>query len=122
MAKKRGELFTGVLGPFVYRIVKGKQIITARIRKGTMKQTQNTKDFSNTFGMAAKFAAALRKTIVIQLNGFFDDGMRNRLNGLATKILVKLKALQSFKTILFKLIAPALPVPCPIQDLGCQTI
>jgi hypothetical protein len=39
MAKQKGNMLTGVLGPLVYRIVNGKQIVTLRIKKGTMKQT-----------------------------------------------------------------------------------
>lgn len=37
MARKEGNFLRGVLGDFVYRVVRGKQIVSKRAAPGTMK-------------------------------------------------------------------------------------
>lgn len=87
MATKKGLLISGKVGPHIYKIVKGEQIITSRMAPGTMKRTEEMINNNNTFGMATSLASQVRKSLVIPLNGFQDNEMINRLNSKMVKIL-----------------------------------
>lgn len=87
MATHDGKFLRGVLGELVFKEVNGKQVVTKRIPPGTMKKTAGMKRSTNTFGMAASLAAAIRNTFSVQIN-HFQDGMANpRLTGEMCKIL-----------------------------------
>ncbi|SDZ84868.1 hypothetical protein [Pedobacter hartonius] len=87
MARQNGKFISGVLGPLVYRVVNGKQIISTKTAPGTIKQTTDTKRSADTFGMGSSLGASIRKTLAGQLSGFYDIGMISRLNGKMAEIL-----------------------------------
>jgi hypothetical protein len=89
MATQKGLMISGKVGPHIYKIVNGKQIITSRAAPGSMKKSPAMLNYSKTFGMASSLGAQLRKSLVGSLNGFHDSEMVNRLNSHMVKILAQ---------------------------------
>lgn len=89
MATQKGLLISGKVGPHIYKIVRGKQIITSKAAPGTMKKSVAMVKHSKTFGKATSIAAHLRKSLIVPLNGFHDAEMVNRLNSQLVKILAQ---------------------------------
>ena len=87
MARKEGNFLRGALGPFIFRVVRGKQLVSTRPARGTIKQTKATKTSSQTFGMASSLAAQIRKTFEINVGTNFDPTVNERLTGVIRKIL-----------------------------------
>jgi hypothetical protein len=87
MAKLKGNLLSGLLGPLVFSIVDGKQRVKTACAPGTMKQTKATKEAADTFGMGSGLSAKIRKTLATQLGGFYDGDMANRLTRKVVGIL-----------------------------------
>ena len=84
MAKMKNNLVSGTIGPCVFKIVNGKQIVCIKAAPGTMKQTVDTKKAATVFGKAASLGKALIKTLDVQYAGLFTvktgNEIRARLN------------------------------------------
>jgi hypothetical protein len=89
MAQKKGDLFSGAIGPVVFKIVNGRQIICSRPGKGKVKLSDSTKKAGKTFGMAATIGARIRRTIKAQLENKYDKTSSSRLSGELFSILHK---------------------------------
>lgn len=87
MAKKNGKFLRGVLGSLVFRVVNGKQIVTIRPPKGSIKQSEATKKASQTFGMASSFAAQILRGLKVALVEPGDTRVRNKMNSAIAVIL-----------------------------------
>jgi uncharacterized protein (DUF736 family) len=87
MARMEGKFIVGVIGEYVYRMQNGVQIVSRRLKKNEMKQSEETKKHGNTFGLASKLTAGLRKTLMAQIGQMSQAEMRNRLNGVAVSVL-----------------------------------
>jgi hypothetical protein len=87
MAQEKNRMFSGVYGNAVLKVRRGKQIAVSRMAKGTMKQTEATKQCSSTFGVVSKLSATIRSVITPQINGFHDGEMCARMNGELVHIL-----------------------------------
>jgi hypothetical protein len=87
MARQNGKFISGVVGPVVYSVRNGKQIVSVKAAPGAIRQTKNTKRSADTFGMGSSLGASIRKTLADQLFGLYDSGMINRLNGSMVEIL-----------------------------------
>jgi len=84
MAKMKNNLVSGTIGPCVFKIVNGKQIVCSKAAPGTMKQTVGTKKAATVFGKAASLEKSLRKTLDVQYADLFTvktgNEIRARLN------------------------------------------
>ncbi|CAM4425498.1 hypothetical protein SAMN06265348_12143 [Pedobacter westerhofensis] len=87
MAKLIGNLLSGSLGPYVFRIVNGKQIVSRKEAPGTRKQTLATKAASRLFGDAANLGTQVRKTLAAQYPDLFDRIASNKISGHLFKAL-----------------------------------
>jgi len=87
MAIQKGKYLQGALGDFVYKIVRGRQIVCSRPVPGTMHQTIATINASNTFGMAASLGSSIRNSLAGRINGYGDGEMTNRLSSIVYKTL-----------------------------------
>jgi hypothetical protein len=91
MAKLIGNLLSGSLGPYVFRIVNGKQIVSRKEAAGTRKQSPATKAASKVFGDAAKLGTQLRKSLAAQYPDLFDRVSTNHISGHLFKALCSSK-------------------------------
>jgi hypothetical protein len=97
MAHKKGDLFSGAIGPVVFKIVNGRQIICARPGKGKVKLSDSTKKAGKTFGMAATIGARIRRTINQQLANKCDKTSSSRLSGELFSILHKCRNIDTME-------------------------
>lgn len=88
MASQNGKHLRGGLGPFVYRVINGKQFVYIKPAPGTMQQTPATVKAANTFGMASSLSSSIRQSLVKTINGFGDWEMKNRLVSAVLKTLI----------------------------------
>jgi len=72
MAKLIGNLLSGSLGPYIFRIVKGKQIVSLKPASGTINQSVATKVASEVFGKASTLGRQVRKTLAFQYPDLFS--------------------------------------------------
>ncbi|WP_158800627.1 hypothetical protein [Pedobacter sp. L105] len=89
MARKDGNFLRGALGPYVYRVVRGKQVVSMRPVRGKMKQTPKTKKSNQAFGLATMIGRYLRESVINGINGYSDDEMNNRLTTLLVQSLAE---------------------------------
>lgn len=87
MAIRNKNVFTGVLGSVVLRDVNGKQVVAKRMIPGTMKQTEATKLWSDTFGMASTLTAQFKRSLDFTSESYTDTTMTSRLTAAVSKIL-----------------------------------
>lgn len=87
MSRRKGDFIVGVLGRLVFRVVNGVQVISPRVPKGTMKQTEETKIAAKVFGMASSLSGKLRGTLKESLFGIVEPVAKNNLNGIIAQIL-----------------------------------
>jgi hypothetical protein len=67
MATNDGKFFRDIVGNAIFRVLNGKQIVQQREAPGTRKQSDETKNNSNTFGMAATLGAQIRRTMATKI-------------------------------------------------------
>lgn len=79
MAIIENEIIRGLLGPVIFKYRNGKQLITAKMAKGTMRQTKATIKAGGNFGMANVFASDIKRCLSMVLNNFQDADMFKRL-------------------------------------------
>lgn len=87
MAIQKGKYFTGLLGGLVLKIVNGQQVVVTKVASGKMKQTEATKAWSGTFGMASAFSSQFKRALGFAPGSYADPGLTNRLNTVMIKIL-----------------------------------
>ena len=87
MAVQNGSFIQGRIGNLLYRIVKGRQIISQLPVKGTKKMSEKSINDCDTFGMATSLSSAMRKSISQLLGKNTDMDMVNRLNSGMSKII-----------------------------------
>lgn len=80
MARIINKFIKGTVGPYTFKEYRGQQLLVSKPGKGGIRQTQNTIEWSGTFGKASSFAAAIRDRFKIQLGANSDGSMVNRLN------------------------------------------
>jgi len=80
MARRIGDFLVGVVGPISLRVNYGKQVISSRVGRGTMKQTEATKKSAGCFGSASSFASSMHRKNKIPLAEMGDRSTFNRLN------------------------------------------
>lgn len=86
MAKVIGGLLSGVVGDYVYKIVNGKQRVSARPVKKKKKKS-DPKTPLNIFGMTAKLGAAVRASLSNQLINLEGNAICTRLTSPIMKSL-----------------------------------
>jgi hypothetical protein len=87
MARKEGNFLRGAAGPVIYRVVRGKQIVSIKPAPGTVKQSEGTKVSSQIFGMASSWGANIRRTFEINAEAKFDSTVSQRLTGALRRVL-----------------------------------
>jgi hypothetical protein len=88
MAIVKGKFIVGLVGPIVYKMHRGQQVITARPRSGH-KITAETKQAAHTFGKASGFASQIRQSVSDIVTKNYDGTMNYRLNQELVLILKK---------------------------------
>jgi len=83
----KGKFIVGPVGPVNCRVVKGKNIISAKIVPGTMKQTKATIKVAATFGIANLLGSEIMEAYKKPLSGFQDNLMFKRLTGRLNHII-----------------------------------
>jgi len=86
-----GKHFTGTVGQVIFR--KGKQIVCARPLPGRMKQTENTKKASGTFGMASLLTSNIRQGFC----NLHDGDIHSRLMSALNPVLSQCRDLETMK-------------------------
>lgn len=94
----RNNFIIGVLGPLVFRELNGKNVISNRVPKGTIKHSKNTKTVSDTFGMANGLAGNMLGCFKEALNNCQDPKLFRRLRKLIQHALL---ASRDFKSRLY---------------------
>ena len=89
MAIWNGKMLNGVLGLYVFREMNGKQVVSRRLAKGEMKQTEETKRVAAVFGMAGKLGNQLRGTVKNSIDKLYDPAMSRRLTMTLKEILIR---------------------------------
>ena len=82
MAKLIGNLLSGSLGPYVFRIVNGKQVVSQKPGAGKVKQAPGSRLAADLFSTAAKLGSAVRTTLTpssVGLMGFAATAITARL-------------------------------------------
>lgn len=87
MARRKGNLFTGILGPIVLKIVAGEQIATTRVEKGKMKKTPRMRKASDTFGLGSKLGGKIRLCFKSQTKQLMDTANVSRLSAILFELL-----------------------------------
>jgi len=92
MANLIDNLLSGTLGPYVFRIVNGQQIVSRKEAKGTRKQSPATKAASKLFGDAATLGTQVRKTLAAQYPDLFSRAASTNISGSLFKALTSSKS------------------------------
>jgi hypothetical protein len=79
MAIIKDNLLVGVLGPLIFKIVNGKQIVTTKAAPGTMKQTASTIWTGKTFGLCSIISSHILQTYKRNFKNLQDGSMFGRL-------------------------------------------
>lgn len=87
MARKEGDFLKGILGNLVFRVSRGKQIVSQRVVPGTIKHTKATIRAARTFGLASSMGSQVTQAFKEVLKGFHDNEVNIRLNPILAKIL-----------------------------------
>jgi hypothetical protein len=77
----KGKFIVGPVGPLNFRVVNGKNIVSAKMVKGTMKQTKATIRVAGIFGIANRLSSEMMGCLKKPLSGFQDNMMYKRLTG-----------------------------------------
>jgi len=88
MAKLIGNLLSGSVGPYVFRILNGKQVVSLKPAAGTVKQSTATKQVNKFFGNAATLGAQVRRTLADQYPNLFKI---EAINNITSKLIKCLK-------------------------------
>jgi len=88
MAKSKGSFISGAFGPFVFKIVNGKQIVCRKEAPGTRKHTAATLRAAQGFGRGSLFGKKFRKTLDAQYYGLFTQESSNAIVGSLNTALV----------------------------------
>ena len=75
----KGKFITGPAGPVNFRVLNGKNIVSAKMVKGTMKQTKRTIAVATTFGIANRLSGEMMQSLKKPLGGLQDNLMFKRL-------------------------------------------
>lgn len=81
MATRKKNFLKGIMGSLVFRELNGKQSVSTRVAKGTLKQTKGMILAGSTFGLASILGSNIRKLLQPLTGGLVDAGMVNRMNG-----------------------------------------
>lgn len=95
MGTKKDGFYRGVIGNLVFRVMNGKQVVSARPARDTYKQSTEGIKRSNTFGMASSLGAKIRADLTFNPNSFFDRELSGRLTAEVYKILLKCRNLDT---------------------------
>jgi hypothetical protein len=87
MARRKGNMFSGILGPIVLRIVGGEQIASTRVEKGKMKKTSGMIKASETFGLGSKLGGKIRLCFKSYTKQFTDTANASRLSAIMSALL-----------------------------------
>jgi len=79
MAKLEGNMLSGSLGPYVFKIVNGKQVVCKKQAPGTRKHTAASIRASKAFGKASILGKQFRKTLDAQYQGLFGQVSSNAI-------------------------------------------
>jgi len=77
MAKFDGKFLKGALGPVVFRVVNGKQIVSSKPHK--VKQTAETKKAGSTFGEGSSLSRQIRANFAEGILNLHDQNLHDRL-------------------------------------------
>jgi len=109
MAKSKGTLLSGAFGPYVFKIVNGKQIVCQKEAPGTRKHAAASIRTSQGFGRGSLLGKQLRKTLDAQYNGLFVQESSNAIVGGLNTALVdsrnSVKDVYKFHRDSFKILA-----------------
>jgi hypothetical protein len=91
----KGKFIVGPVGPVNFRVVNGKNIVSAKMVKGTMKQTKGTKKLAGIFGIANRLSSEMMECLKKPLSGYQDNLMYKRLTGRLNHIFYHARDLSS---------------------------
>jgi len=87
----KGKFIVGSVGPVNYRVLKGKNIVSAKTVKGTMRQSKATISVAATFGIANRLSKEIMHSVKKPLSGFQDNLMFSRLTTRINHVLYNAK-------------------------------
>jgi len=88
MAVVKGKFIIGAVGPVIYKIYRGQQVITGKAR-GKVKISAETIKSASTFGKASSFATQLRTSVSQIVTSNYDGTMPHRLTRDIVHVLIK---------------------------------
>jgi hypothetical protein len=91
MAKRKKHLFSGVVGPVIFKILRGEQLVTARPKTGTIKQSEGSIKAQSTFGISSKLSGKIRQSFVSLLKNREDSCVSGRVTGALNIILQQVR-------------------------------
>jgi hypothetical protein len=83
----KGKFIVGPVGPVNFRVLNGKNIVSAKVAKGTMKQTKATKSVGTNFGVANRLSSQMMQCLTRPLSGYQDNKMFSRLSTRMNQLL-----------------------------------
>lgn len=89
MGKLRGNFLIGRIRDLIFKEVKGVQLITSKVERGTMKQTVATKIAAGTFALASKLSCNFREAMRDELRVANDGTIHFRLTKALLTILTQ---------------------------------
>ena len=87
MAKFDGKYIRGAVGPVIFKKTKAGQTMCSRPAPGTMKQTRETKNASDTFGMTSILSTELKNSFSSELMDLQDNTMYIRLVKILSQVI-----------------------------------
>lgn len=87
MATFDGTFYRGRIGNKIYRVVRGKQVVSEAQEPGTRKMSKTNINSCNTFGMSTSLAGSVRLSVKEDIGGYRDGQMVNRLNSAIVKAI-----------------------------------
>lgn len=87
MANFDGKYIRGAVGPVIFKKTKTGQTVSIRPAAGTMRQTQETKNASDTFGMTSILSTELKNSFSSELMDLQDNTMYIRLVKTVSQVL-----------------------------------
>jgi hypothetical protein len=87
MARRKGNLFSGILGPVNLKVVKGVQHVTSRKGKGETKLSPDSIKSAGTFGLASRLGNQMKLSFWPLLRKRMDPNIAGHLSGALNSIL-----------------------------------
>lgn len=79
MAIIKNNFLVGTVGKLIFKVVNGKQVVSTKVARGTIRQSKESMQKAQIFGLASRFGSEILRSFKQYLNCFQDPAMFNRL-------------------------------------------